>query len=96
MTKVILGNDVAQVDGLSGIRYGGNVPGRVFDMLPSDAAAVVKLGGAYVPAGGVTIKGAGYRCGCCQFLGYFPGPCPRRDSRGCGDGQMTREEPRRG
>lgn len=67
MTKVILGHDVAQVDGLSGRRYGGNTPGRVFDMTPGDAAAVVKAGGALASVAGTTRRGIGYRCGGCGF-----------------------------
>lgn len=64
MTRVILGRDVAQVDGLSGIRYGGNTPGRVFDMLPGDAAAAVKAGGAYASLSGTTRRRLAYRCAC--------------------------------
>lgn len=69
MTKVILGNDVAQVDGLTGRRYGGNTPGRVFDMAPEDARAVVKLGGAVASLSGTARRRAGYRCvnPRCQF-----------------------------
>ena len=70
MTRVILGNDVAQVDGLSGRRYGGNTPGRVFDMTPADARAVVKAGGALATVAGVVGRSAGYRCGDCGFASY--------------------------
>lgn len=64
MTKVILGNDIAQVDGITGRRYGGNMPGRVFDMHPADAAAVVKLGGALASMSGTARRRLGYRCAC--------------------------------
>lgn len=67
MTKVILSNDVAQVDGLTGHRYGGNVPGRVFDMHPDDAKAVVKLGGVLASMSGTARRRVGYRCPRCQF-----------------------------
>ena len=67
MTKVILGNDIAQVDAPSGRRYGGNMPGRVFDMSESDAKAVVKLGGALASVSGTTRRAIGYRCGTCGF-----------------------------
>lgn len=70
MTRVILANDVAQIDGLSGRRYGGNTPGRVFDMEPGDARAVVALGGAYASLAGVTRRGTGYRCPACGFGSY--------------------------
>ena len=79
MTKVILANDVAQIDGLTGRRYGGNTPGRVFDMHPADARAVVKLGGTLASlTTGATIRGVGYRCPACGFGSYV-----RRCSR-CG------------
>lgn len=84
MTKVILGNDIAQVDAPSGRRYGGNMPGRVFDMTPSDAAAVVKLGGALASVSGTTRRAIGYRCGTCGF-----GSVVKRCSR-CG-GECHRE-----
>lgn len=84
MTRVILANDVAQVDAPSGIRYGGNVPGRVFDMLPSDAAAVVKLGGVLASVSGTARRAIGYRCGACGF-----GSVVKRCSR-CG-GECARE-----
>lgn len=83
MTKVILSNDVAQVDGLSGRRYGGNVPGRVFDMTAEDAKAVVKLGGAMASLSGTTRRRLAYRCAC----GFRP--FVRRCSR-CG-GEAVRE-----
>lgn len=76
MTKVILGHDIAQVDGLSGRRYGGNMPGRVFDMEPGDARAVVKLGGALASESGTTRRGLGYRCQGCGF-GAFTRTCSR-------------------
>lgn len=78
MTKAILANDIAQIDGLSGRRYGGNRPGQVFDMTPGDAAAVVKLGGALASLSGTTRRSIGYRCPGCGF-----GSCVRRCSR-CG------------
>ena len=43
MTKVILGENIAQVDGLSGRRYGGNTQGRVFDMTPEFSASSAVL-----------------------------------------------------
>ena len=64
MTKVILSENIAQVDGLSGRRYGGNTQGRVFDMTPRDAAAVVKLGGALASLSGTTRRRLAYRCAC--------------------------------
>ena len=67
MTKVILSEAVAQVDTMSGRRYGGNTPGRVFDMDPADARDVVKLGGAYASVSGTTRRAIGYRCGGCGF-----------------------------
>lgn len=83
MTKVILSDSVAQVDGLSGRRYGGNVPGRVFDMTPGDAAAVVKLGGAVASMSGTARRRLGWRCAC--GFGSFVRQCSR-----CG-GECTRE-----
>lgn len=76
MTKVILGHEVAQLDGLSGRRYGGNTPGRVFDVTPADARAVVKAGGALASESGTTSRGLGYRCGGCGF-GSFLITCSR-------------------
>jgi hypothetical protein len=64
VTRVILSDSVAQVDGLSGRRYGGNVPGRVFDMTAEDAKAVVQLGGAMASLSGTTRRRLGFRCGC--------------------------------
>lgn len=89
MTKVILGRDVAQVDGLSGIRYGGNTPGRVFDMLPSDAAAAVKAGGAYASLSGTTRRHMAYRCETCGFR-PFVASCSRCAAAGR-QGMVTRE-----
>lgn len=83
MTKVILGHDVAQLDGLSGRRYGGNTPGRVFDVAPADARAVVKAGGALASESGTTRRAIGYRCGGCGFGSFLAtcsrcgGPCER-------------------
>lgn len=100
MTRVIVADGCHQLDSpVTGRRYyakgaralEGSVRGGVFDVHPADAAMAVKMGGAIVPVGGVTTGGHGYRCGHCRFVGYFPGPCPRRDSRGCGDGEMTAE-----
>jgi hypothetical protein len=76
VTKVILSNEIAQVDGLSGRRYGGNTPGRVFDMTPADAKAVVKLGGALASESGVTSRAVGFRCPDCDF-GSFTRTCGR-------------------
>lgn len=86
MTKVILGRDVAQVDAPSGLRYGGNTPGRVFDMTPSDARAVVQLGGALASLSGTTRRAIGWRCPdpACGF-GSFVRVCSR-----CG-GECVRE-----
>lgn len=84
MTKVILANDVAILDGPSGRTYGGNTPGRVFDMTPDDAKAVVKLGGAYCAESGTTRRKIGYRCKVCGF-GSFVRICSR-----CG-GECERE-----
>lgn len=83
MTRVVLANDVAQIDVPSGRRYGGNRPGRVFDMDPADARAVVKAGGALASVAGVTRRAIGYRCAC----GFAP--VVRRCSR-CG-GRAERE-----
>lgn len=76
MTKVILGDNISQIDGLSGRRYGGNVPGRVFDVTPEDARAIVKLGGAMASESGTTRRSLGYRCGDCGF-GSFVVTCSR-------------------
>jgi hypothetical protein len=65
-----MARDVAQVDGPSGLRYGGNTPGRVFDMTSADAAAAVKAGGAYASVTGTTRRSLGYRCGGCGFGTY--------------------------
>lgn len=71
MTKVILAHDIAQVDSpRTGTRYGGNTPGRVFDMDPADARDVVKLGGALASEAGTTRRALGYRCGSCGFGSY--------------------------
>jgi hypothetical protein len=83
VTKVILSENIAQVDGLSGRRYGGNTQGRVFDMTPADAKAVVKLGGALASLSGTTRRRLAYRCAC----GFRP--FVRRCSR-CG-GEAERE-----
>lgn len=83
MTRVLLANDVAQIDVPSGRRYGGNRPGQVFDMSPGDAAAVVKIGGVLASVAGTTRRSIGFRCGC----GFAP--VVRRCSR-CG-GQAERE-----
>lgn len=85
MTKVILGHEVAQLDGLSGRRYGGNTPGRVFDVTPADARAVVKAGGALASESGTTRRSLGYRCidPACGFGSFLVtcsrcgGPCVR-------------------
>jgi hypothetical protein len=69
VTRVIMANDVAQLD-VGRHRYGGNVPGRVFDMTPADARAVVKAGGALATVAGVVGRSAGYRCGDCGFASY--------------------------
>ena len=79
-----MAHDVAQVDGVTGLRYGGNRPGRVFDMHPADAAAAVKAGGAVASLAGVTRRATGYRCGECGF-GSYVATCSR-----CG-GDCTRE-----
>lgn len=71
MTKVFLSQEVAQVDAPSGRRYGGNTYGQVFDMTPSDAKAVVRLGGAYASLGGTASRKAGFRCPACDFGSYF-------------------------
>lgn len=76
MTKVILARDIAQVDAPSGRRYGGNAPGRVFNMTPSDAKAVVQLGGALASLSGTTRRQLGWRCPKCQF-GSFVRLCSR-------------------
>ena len=76
MTRVILGDNIAQVDAPSGRRYGGNRSGRVFDMSESDAKAVVKLGGAYASVSGTTRRGLGWRCPDCGF-GSFLKRCSR-------------------
>jgi hypothetical protein len=78
VTKVILAEAVAQVDTMSGRRYGGNTPGRVFDMDPADARDVVRLGGALASVAGTTRRAIGFRCPACGF-----GSCLRRCSR-CG------------
>jgi hypothetical protein len=83
LTKVILSENIAQVDGLSGRRYGGNMPGQVFDMTPGDARAVVKLGGAMASLSGTTRRRLGFRCAC----GFRP--FVRKCSR-CG-GEADRE-----
>ena len=59
-----MSHDVAQIDGVTGLRYGGNRPGRVFEMHPADAAAAVKAGGAVASLAGVTRRAIGYRCEC--------------------------------
>lgn len=84
MTKVILSDAIAQVDGLTGRRYGGNTSGRVFDMHPADAAAVVKLGGVLASLSGTARRRAGFRCPSCGFGSWL-----KRCSR-CG-GECTRE-----
>ena len=64
MTKVILSENIAQVDGLTGRRYGGNTQGRVFDMHPDDAKAVVQLGGVMASLSGTARRKLGWRCAC--------------------------------
>ena len=59
-----MANDVAQVTGVTGFTYGGNRPGRVFEMHPADAAAAVKAGGAVASLAGVTRRAIGYACAC--------------------------------
>ena len=79
-----MSHDVAQIDGVTGLRYGGNRPGRVFNMHPADAAAAVKAGGAVASLAGVTRRAIGYRCDACGFR-----PVVRECSR-CG-GEAVRE-----
>ena len=89
MTKVILGNDIAQVDAPSGRRYGGNMPGRVFDMTPGDAKAVVKLGGALASLSGTTRRRLAFRCKTCGFRPFIAS-CSRCAAAGRG-GECVRE-----
>lgn len=86
MTRAFLANDVAQVDGLSGRRYGGNMPGQVFDMTPADAKALVAAGGALATLSGHSSRRIGFRCAVCGFGSYFT-TCSRA---GCG-GECIRE-----
>ena len=77
MTRVILAHNLAQIDSpATGTRYGGNTPGRVFDMDPADARAVVKAGGALASLAGAARRRDGYRCGRCGF-GSFLRTCSR-------------------
>ena len=71
-----MANDVAQIDGVTGLRYGGNRPGRVFDMHPADAAAAVKAGGAMASLAGTSRRATGYRCPACGF-GSYVATCSR-------------------
>ncbi len=89
MTKVILARDIAQVDAPSGRRYGGNVPGRVFDMTEGDAKAVVKLGGAMASLSGTTRRALAYRCETCGFR-PFVASCSRCAAAGR-QGEVVRE-----
>jgi hypothetical protein len=71
MTRAFLAHDVAEVTGLSGQSYGGNMPGQVFDMSPGDAKALVAAGGALATLSGHASRGVGYRCTTCGFGSYF-------------------------
>lgn len=84
LTRALIGHDVAQVEFPSGRRYGGNMPGRVFDMDPADARLLVKAGGVLASESGTTRRAIGYRCGGCGF-GSFLTRCSR-----CG-GECERE-----
>ena len=70
MTRVILGNDVAQVQAADGRTWGANRPGRVFDVTDDVARDVVAVGGAVASMAGTTRRSVGYRCGGCGFGSY--------------------------
>ena len=70
MTRVILGHDVAQVQSADGRTWGGNQPGRVFDVADDVARDVVKVGGTIASMAGTTRRSIGYRCSGCGFRPY--------------------------
>jgi len=72
VTRVILGNDVAQVQSADGRTWGGNHPGRVFDVHDDVARDIVKAGGAIASTAGTTRRSVGYRCAGCGFGSYLP------------------------
>jgi hypothetical protein len=76
VTKVILGHEVAQVQASDGRTWGGNHPGRVFDVADDVARDVVAVGGAYASLSGTTRQRIGYRCPACGF-GSFTRTCGR-------------------
>jgi lipopolysaccharide biosynthesis regulator YciM len=72
MTRVILANDVAQLqDQRTGRIYGGNTPGRVFDVPDHLAKDVKAAGGAMCSLTGSRRRGVGYRCTTCGFESYI-------------------------
>jgi hypothetical protein len=73
---------VAEVDGVTGIRY--RARDGIYDMAPRDARALIKAGGFVPSLSGITSERTGYRCEACGFGSFF-----RRCSR-CG-GTCERE-----
>lgn len=80
--KVMLDKGCREIDAPSGRRY--KAKDGLFDMEPSDAKAVVKLGGGHCTLSGFSSWRVGFRCVDCGFGSYFR-PCSR-----CG-GEAVRE-----
>ena len=70
MTRVILGDTIAQVEEPDGRRWGGNQPRRVFDVSDDTARGVVAIGGAVCSMAGTTRQAVGFRCPSCGFGSY--------------------------
>lgn len=73
MTKVLFSEGCREFDAPSGRRYYAREyrQGGTFDVSPSDAKAMVQMGGAIASVAGSTGKQLGYRCPCCGFGSYL-------------------------
>lgn len=73
MTKVLFANGCREFDAPSGRRYYAREyrQGGTFDVSPSDAKAMVEMGGAYASLAGSTGKQLGFRCPSCGFGSYL-------------------------
>jgi hypothetical protein len=71
VTRVILADTVAQVQDADGRTWGGNRPGKVFDVDPDTARGIVAIGGAECSMAGTARRSTGYRCPSCGFGSYL-------------------------
>lgn len=72
MTRVIFSEGCREFDAPSGRRYYARQyqQGGSFDVSPSDAKAMVEMGGAVASLAGSTGKQLGFRCPSCGFGAY--------------------------